>query len=425
MRKSIFVLLAFGLLNPLLAQAAPVPTPTPCPSVAPQGSLCAAENEKQAIDQIRARLGNDLAQALVVQQDLAQSLASNDTQLRALKVRLDTTTRQESDLQAQIDGLSLKIDQSQARLAAERAQIALLARAGYRQPDSLLVVMAQSPNLADSLTQLDDLMAAGSRGRTLESQMQSDLAQLGSQKSNLDQAKAALATNQTALERGSAQLIDLQNQQQATLAQLVTKIQATKTQLDAASSQSAALAAQITMLLEQQETQIIATAMEQVWEQVEVMVQSGANGAAHGDAPQGFAWPETAPVLTQGFGPSTLALEPPYQQFPHFHTGIDLAEPVGSPVLASAAGAVMVVGNDPFGYGNYLVIAHAGGLVSLYGHLQQTLVSQGQTVAQNQVVGLEGSSGNSTGPHLHFEIRSGSTPLDPLLYLPARPTSNG
>ncbi|MFI4971859.1 MAG: M23 family metallopeptidase, partial [Hyphomicrobiales bacterium] len=131
-----------------------------------------------------------------------------------------------------------------------------------------------------------------------------------------------------------------------------------------------------------------------------------------------FIWPEPQAQISQPFGPSQLALEPPYGGYPHFHTGIDMIEPFGSPVYAADDGVVALVGSSTSGYGNYVVIAHAGGLDTLYGHLSAALVKAGQAVTQGQTIGLEGSTGNSTGPHLHFELRINQKPVDPTLYLP-------
>ena len=87
-------------------------------------------------------------------------------------------------------------------------------------------------------------------------------------------------------------------------------------------------------------------------------------------------------------------------------------------MLATDDGVVALVGGSDYGYGDYVVIAHRAGLVSLYGHLNRALVKVGDVVNQGQPVGLEGSTGHSTGPHLHFEVRLNNEPIDPAPYLP-------
>jgi murein DD-endopeptidase MepM/ murein hydrolase activator NlpD len=96
----------------------------------------------------------------------------------------------------------------------------------------------------------------------------------------------------------------------------------------------------------------------------------------------------------------------------HGHNGSDFAGKIGTPVLAAAGGTVRVAKSSGynFGYGNYIIITHANGSETVYAHLSRVLVSQGQTVGQGAQIGAIGSSGNSTGPHLHFEIRGAYNP---------------
>jgi len=139
-----------------------------------------------------------------------------------------------------------------------------------------------------------------------------------------------------------------------------------------------------------------------------------------------LADPLPAAPLTQGFGCTSLELEPWSVGCAtrHFHSGIDLAAPLGCPVLAASPGVVMV-GRDPHGYGMFVVIRRDGELSTLYGHLSVVLVESGDYVGAGDVIGHTGSTGNSTGPHLHFEVRVGGQPVDPLPMLPARPTVGG
>lgn len=88
-----------------------------------------------------------------------------------------------------------------------------------------------------------------------------------------------------------------------------------------------------------------------------------------------------------------------------FHTGIDYACPTGTPILASESGTVVFAGFDTTGYGNCVIIQHQDGNATLYAHLSIISVIVGQRVFQSQIIGFSGSTGNSTGPHLHFEAR--------------------
>ena len=98
------------------------------------------------------------------------------------------------------------------------------------------------------------------------------------------------------------------------------------------------------------------------------------------------------------------------------HAGIDIDAPHGAPVRAAADGTVVIAGYQT-GYGNTVVIDHGGGLATLSAHLSVISVSAGQTVSGGQLVGAVGNTGNSTGPHLHFEVRINGSPVDPMGYL--------
>jgi murein DD-endopeptidase MepM/ murein hydrolase activator NlpD len=123
-------------------------------------------------------------------------------------------------------------------------------------------------------------------------------------------------------------------------------------------------------------------------------------------------------VITQPFGPTSFVLEPPLGPYAHFHTGIDIAAPLGTPVDSAASGVVIVVAHTPTGYGNYVIVAHGYGVMTLYGHLEETLAYPGEVVGQGQVIGREGMTGWATGPHVHFEVRINGQFVDPMRFLP-------
>lgn len=99
-----------------------------------------------------------------------------------------------------------------------------------------------------------------------------------------------------------------------------------------------------------------------------------------------------------------------------FHTGQDIDAPWGAPVIAGATGKVSFVGWQN-GYGQLVVIDHGGGLTTRYGHLSHIEVAQGKTVVRGELIGRVGSTGRSTGPHLHYEVRINDEPVNPLQYL--------
>lgn len=104
-----------------------------------------------------------------------------------------------------------------------------------------------------------------------------------------------------------------------------------------------------------------------------------------------------------------------------FHPGsIDLGIDLGTPVEAADDGTVIKVEHFRTGYGNHVIISHGDGLTSLYGHLSESRVVKGQGVRKGDILGLSGSTGRSTGPHLHFEVRKNGQPVDPMTLLSSR-----
>ncbi|MCA6572523.1 MAG: peptidoglycan DD-metalloendopeptidase family protein [Pseudanabaena sp.] len=121
----------------------------------------------------------------------------------------------------------------------------------------------------------------------------------------------------------------------------------------------------------------------------------------------GFIWPADG-IFTSGFG----------WRWGRIHAGIDIAAPIGTPILAAASGVVEYANWNDGGYGNMIDIRHADGTITRYAHMNDLYVKEGQTVSQGQTIGSMGSTGFSTGPHLHFEIRpNGGSAIDPMTFL--------
>jgi murein DD-endopeptidase MepM/ murein hydrolase activator NlpD len=120
-----------------------------------------------------------------------------------------------------------------------------------------------------------------------------------------------------------------------------------------------------------------------------------------------FRWPVKGRIIA-GFGPRSNGTQ---------NDGINLAVPEGTPVKAADDGVVAYAGNELKGYGNLVLIRHAGGYVSAYANASNLVVKRGETVKRGQVIAHAGQTGNVTSPQLHFEIRKGSTPVDPTKFL--------
>jgi murein DD-endopeptidase MepM/ murein hydrolase activator NlpD len=120
-----------------------------------------------------------------------------------------------------------------------------------------------------------------------------------------------------------------------------------------------------------------------------------------------FIWPVKSVKVTSMFG----------QRGREFHDGIDLHAPKGTPVVASHAGTVLYAGSGIRGYGKLVVLRHEGSLATLYAHNSSFLVKRGEQVKVGQRIALSGATGHVRGPHVHFELRQGITPLNPLKFL--------
>jgi murein DD-endopeptidase MepM/ murein hydrolase activator NlpD len=129
------------------------------------------------------------------------------------------------------------------------------------------------------------------------------------------------------------------------------------------------------------------------------------------DAPMkfsGYIWPAKG-VLTSGYG----------RRWGRMHRGIDIAAPIGTPIVAAAAGEVTFAGWNSGGYGQLVKLRHEDGSVTLYAHNSRIFVRRGQQVNQGEPIAAMGSTGYSTGPHLHFEIHAGGkSAVNPIAYLP-------
>jgi murein DD-endopeptidase MepM/ murein hydrolase activator NlpD len=220
----------------------------------------------------------------------------------------------------------------------------------------------------------------------------------------------------TALDEKKSQVIALLQQQKAAEADLQKSLKAQDAALAYAKQLEVQLSAQYAAIQAQR------AAIDAQVAQLQQQYQAAAKAAGGGTGQ--FEWPEPQcgfGCISQGFGCNSYWFEQyePSCPYPHrIHTGIDIAGPYGTPIIAADTGVVYFYPGS-YGYGNYIVMIHGNGYSTLYGHLSRfnSSMSSGAIIARGDLIGYEGSTGNSTGPHLHFEIRTNNAWRNPCAWL--------
>ncbi len=172
-----------------------------------------------------------------------------------------------------------------------------------------------------------------------------------------------------------------------------------------------------TTFIDGQQTDAVETDCEVIKKAVDEVVIIGTKGSGSSSSSNlsssssgSFSWPMPfTHNITSYYG----------ERWGRLHSGVDISDGgiYGQPISASDSGTVIFAGNDNSGYGNYVIIDHGNGYKTLYGHCSSLAVSAGQSVSKGDTVGYVGSTGNSTGPHLHFEVRYGDNRLDPMQFV--------
>jgi murein DD-endopeptidase MepM/ murein hydrolase activator NlpD len=315
----------------------------------------------------------------------AQALVARD-ELAALNAEI---ARVGKDLEAvRTDIAALEAQASNRRAIRDR-----LTRDAFR-----LAAASSAPSLA-SLATLSDAQIEAYR------ELLSINASLGDAQTRLSERAAQLAGAQDAVAAKQGQLSRLRDRAR-TIAAAAAKGEGDQRAAEVAILEAVArdaAAAQTSL------AQLVATAM-----------------AGDGSAPSTWSLPVRG-AITQPFGPTTFPLEPARNYngvyYAHFHDAIDLAARLAQPVVAAAEGRVTFVGHLSDG-AMVVIVAHAGGLVSVYAHLDDTFarppVRIGDAVKGGQVIGFVGLTGITTGPHLHFAVSRAGQPIDPLSLLASR-----
>ncbi len=393
------LLLAAGLTSALVAAASVTAAGDTC---APNDTVCQqlqsakqrqsdTNNRLQAIEQSLADTQQKASQTLALILDLNAQIAAQQASIAQTRVRLGETERQVRLTGAEIARQEAHLQVRQELLAQ---RVRSMDKHGSFDYLELVATSRSFTDLVNRVVTMQDIIRGDQRLVDTLRQEREQIAQLRQKLQVERDRQAALLKQQVDQEANLEATKRIQQQAYEYYNQLEAQFQAQRAQLEAEKARIDALVTQL---------------------QAEYDSQARGIGGGSGV----FAWPERGPI-TQPFGCTDFLGEPYDPNCPsrHFHTGLDIAAVYGTPIGAADTGIVSYVNwGWGGGYGNYVLITHGNGYATLYAHLSAINVSAGQQVQRGQTIGAEGSSGFSTGPHLHFEIRHNGAYQNPLSYL--------
>jgi peptidoglycan DL-endopeptidase CwlO len=377
-------------------------------SALPLGSDAQSSGELQRkIDRKRAEIDQRRGRERVLTTDISAisrrigALQGDITVLQTKQVRLETNLagkREElARIQEELRRTRLRLAQLRARLA--EAKVALAGRLVelYKadKPDVVTVVL-EADGFADLLERTEFMQRVSAQDARIVDRVREAKAQATATAKRLDRLEARAEEVAAAIEAQVEQVV-----------QVKTELVGRRDSYASVRAEKAGMLADTRASRAELEGHVRALEREQAAVLAQLRGSSGGGGVA-GPVRQGsgtLIWPANGPV-SSGFG----------MRWGRLHAGIDIPLPVGTGLRAAAAGRVVIAGWTG-GYGNYTCIQHSGSLSTCYGHQSSIGVSVGQSVSQGQVIGASGNTGNSTGPHVHFEVRINGSPVDPLGYL--------
>ena len=324
-------------------------------------------------------------------QELEGRVAALDEQIAEATQRVEAAEAEVARIQAQIETVQRDIDRIKLEIEASKAK--------FNQ--SLLALYKSGGSGSSNFTLLSrggdahELIAGSKYLGENSRQFERELQRQGSLKDQLDDAQTDLRKEQAKAQEA-----------QQVAAQERDRVGQLRTQADGEREQMWAT--------EQHEQQVIEgirsrkADFEAQYQAVQAQIAALVSRGNPTPGNHRFIWPVNGPI-SSGFGPRSQ----PIIGASTFHPGVDIAASQGTPIKAAGDGVVKMAGSNG-GYGNWTLIDHGGGLATGYGHQSRIAVSVGQHVSTGQVIGYVGSTGTSTGPHLHWEVGVNGNPVNPM-----------
>jgi murein DD-endopeptidase MepM/ murein hydrolase activator NlpD len=379
--------LAVGLVAPTAGAGQPSPDPKTRRNQLASAIEDASAAELAAIKELEdATARRQVLEAQIAALD--RQIADAERQVEAAEAEIARITTQIESVQREIERIQTEIEQSKARF--QDSAVALYKASGNGS-DSTFTLLSTAGGAHELLAGSKYL---GENSRRFEKELQRQ----GGLKDQLDDAQSDLKKEQAKAQEA-----------ERVAAEERDRVSQLRDQADGERQQAAAAEAEEQQIIEG----LRARKAEFEAEYRALQAQISAS-VSRGNPVQGngrFIWPVNGPV-TSGFGPRS---HPIYGEA-RMHNGIDISASSGTPIKAGDAGVVVMAGSNG-GYGNWTLIDHGGGLATGYAHQSSIGVSVGQRVSRGAVIGRVGSTGASTGPHLHFEVRVNGNPVNPMAWL--------
>ncbi len=373
------------------------------PALAGAGGIDQRINaERTRAEQIQSRLHAKRAELHAVSlryQDLQNQLGETNAAIGQVTDRIDSLQVQQSSTQRRIDWNAVQLDAAKRSLqrhddALKRRLVDIYEYGDMTYVNTLLAARSFS-EFVERWEDLRLLIAANQRAVRARKAAEKRVASI---EAELERTRMELQQQETSQEEARSQLGSLADERRNLVQLASIRRHSVASQVAEIESLSEAEEAELERLILEREREIAAARR----------AAGIAGGGTESEGAAGaFSWPVTG-TITSPFGWRSN----PFGGAPEFHQGLDIAAPSGTAVTAAAGGTV-IMAQWYGGYGNYILIDHGGGYSTGYGHLSAIYVSNGQSVARGQAIGAVGSTGQSTGPHLHFEVRIAGKPVDP------------
>jgi murein DD-endopeptidase MepM/ murein hydrolase activator NlpD len=357
-------------------------------------SIDTLKQQQQKINQERVNVVKERDRLTNLQKEaqknltgITQNLQTTNSQIQDSEMRLQVATQRLQQLEA---------DLAVAQRSYEERQIATVARLRYiqRSPASQgWAVLLQSQNISDFISRRHQLKLVYHADQQILAKLNAQANLINKQKTGVEERKNEIALIREQL---LSQKADYQTQAQSQ-AELMQRLNSDRLALEAAQNQLDKDSKNLEALIQQK----VAEAQTKTNSRTSIIIQGTGMFAYPSDAPTSspFGW-RMHPVLG----------------YRRFHAGLDFAASYGSTIRAADSGTVIFAGWYG-GYGKAVIINHGKGITTLYGHTSELYVTEGQGVQRGQAIAAVGSTGLSTGPHLHFEVRRDGTPINPADYL--------